>query len=149
VLAAALAVVGPRPGARLRTVLGPVGLADPEKAAGIGRWAGALSDDVVLTSGSAPGSERILRVAELRRACDGGAQVTLRLDRRAAIAEAVGAAGPGDVVAVLGLGALGRLVLDRRGTRPVVREDGTDGRRDRHAGARRARWGAVVRTHRR
>ena len=117
VLAAARAVVGPRPGARLRTVLGPVGLADPEKAAGIGRWAGALSDDVVLTSGSAPGSERILRLAELRRACDGGARVTLRLDRRAAIAEAVGAAGPGDVVTVLGLGALGRMLLDRRGTR--------------------------------
>ena len=47
----------------------------------------------------------------------GGARVTLRLDRRAAIAEAVNAAGPGDLVAVLGLGALGRLLVDRRGTR--------------------------------
>ena len=117
VLEAARALVGERPGARLRTVLGPVGLADPEKAAGIGRWASRLSDDVMLTSGSAPGSERIPRLAELRRACDGGARVTLRLDRRAAIAEAVGAAGPGDVVTVLGLGALGRMLLDRRGTR--------------------------------
>ncbi|MET0684944.1 MAG: Mur ligase family protein [Solirubrobacteraceae bacterium] len=117
VLEAARALVDERPGARLRTVLGPVGLADPEKAAGIGRWASRLSDDVMLTSGSAPGSERIPRLAELRRACDGGARVTLRLDRRAAIAEAVGAAREGDVVAVLGLGALGRLLLDRRGTR--------------------------------
>ena len=127
VLEAARALVDERPGARLRTVLGPVGLADPEKAAGIGRWASRLSDDVMLTSGSAPGSERIPRLAELRRACDGGARVTLRLDRRAAIAEAVGAARDG---------RRRRRARPRRARPPAARPP-------RHAGAaRRPRGGA-------
>jgi UDP-N-acetylmuramyl tripeptide synthase len=38
------------------------------------------------------------------------------LDRRAAIERAIRRAKPGDVVAVLGLGALGRLALDAAGT---------------------------------
>ena len=102
VLAAARAVVGPRPGARLRTVLGPVGLAIARRPRGSALGGSAeRRRRAHLRLGAGVRAHPAPRRAapRVRR----GARATLRLDRRAAIAEAVGAAGPGDVVTVLGL----------------------------------------------
>jgi UDP-N-acetylmuramoyl-L-alanyl-D-glutamate--2,6-diaminopimelate ligase len=113
-------------------VFGAVGLRDAAKARDSGRLVGALSDYLTLTTGTAPGDARIPRLRELLRAArEGayglaresqvveareGAAVEVILDRQAAIEHAVAAARPGDVVAVLGLGALRRLILDAAGT---------------------------------
>ena len=109
--------VSAREGARVLTVFGAVGLRDAEKARESGRLARALSDHLILTTGSAPGDPRILRLAELRRAARAGGSMEVVLDRRAAIRRAIEAARPGDVVATLGLGALQRITLDAAGTR--------------------------------
>jgi UDP-N-acetylmuramoyl-L-alanyl-D-glutamate--2,6-diaminopimelate ligase len=114
-LSAARAVTNAR-GTMLRTVFGPVGLPDPPKARGCAEAAAALSDQLVLTTGSAPRSHRILRLRELRDAARFAGRADLVLDRRAAIARVVTAARPGDVVAVLGLGALSRMFVDTAGT---------------------------------
>jgi UDP-N-acetylmuramoyl-L-alanyl-D-glutamate--2,6-diaminopimelate ligase len=115
-LEAARAITDARSGARLRAVFGAVGVPDPDKAAGCGSMVRALADHVVFTTGSAPGGPRVPRLLELVRADGAGAELELALDRRKAIRRAVEAARPGDVVAVLGLGALGRQTLDARGT---------------------------------
>jgi UDP-N-acetylmuramoyl-L-alanyl-D-glutamate--2,6-diaminopimelate ligase len=114
-LSAARAVTNAR-GTMLRTVFGPVGLPDPPKARGCAEAAAALSDQLVLTTGSAPRSHRILRLRELRDAARFAGRADLVLDRRTAIARVVTAARPGDVVAVLGLGALSRMFVDTAGT---------------------------------
>jgi UDP-N-acetylmuramoyl-L-alanyl-D-glutamate--2,6-diaminopimelate ligase len=103
-------------GSALRTVFGAVGLPDPPKAQGCGEAVGALSDHLVLTTGSAPRSPRIERLRELRDAAQSAPRVDIVLDRRKAIERAILAAAPGDVVAILGLGALTRLILDAVGT---------------------------------
>jgi UDP-N-acetylmuramoyl-L-alanyl-D-glutamate--2,6-diaminopimelate ligase len=127
-LEAVRAVVDIREGAALRTVFGAVGLRDPEKARESARLARALSDHLILTTGSAPRDPRIQRLAELREAASAGGVLEVVLERRAGIERAIAAAAPGDVVVVLGLGALQRLVLDAAGTtapnddRQVVRE---------------------------
>jgi UDP-N-acetylmuramoyl-L-alanyl-D-glutamate--2,6-diaminopimelate ligase len=127
-LATARRVVDAREDATLRTVFGAVGLRDREKAQESGRVAGELSDHLVLTTGSAPRGPRVVRLAELRRAGDSGAEVETVLERRAAIERAIARAQPGDVIVVLGLGALQRIVLDAAGTvmpnddRQMVRE---------------------------
>ena len=113
-LSAARAVTSARRSA-LRTVFGAVGLPDPPKAQGCAEAARALSDQLVLTSGSAPRSPRILRLRELRDAARAIGPVEIRLERRDAIAHAIASARPGDVVAVLGLGALRRMALDASG----------------------------------
>ncbi len=126
-LATARRVVDAREDATLRTVFGAVGLRDREKARESARVAGELSDHLLLTTGSAPRDPRVVRLAELRRAA-GGAEVETVLERRAAIERAIACAQPGDVVVVLGLGALRRIVLDAAGTiqpnddRQTVRE---------------------------
>lgn len=134
VLEAGRAVADAR-GGRLHAVLGPVGLADPPKARGIAAAASTLSDRLTLTTGSAPRDERILRIQELRAACTGPATVDVRLDRRAAIGAAIAQAGSSDLVAILGIGALKRLILDRAGT--VLPHDD---RQAAHAGLRSAGW---------
>jgi UDP-N-acetylmuramoyl-L-alanyl-D-glutamate--2,6-diaminopimelate ligase len=117
VLRTARAIVERRPNAALRTVFGAVGLHDPAKASASGRIAAELSDHLILTTGSAPRDARVPRLQELIRAAEGRrAEVEVVLERRAAIERAVATAEPGDAVAVLGLGALQRLVLDRAGT---------------------------------
>ena len=103
-------------GTTLHTVFGAVGLPDPAKAAGCAKAARQTSDQLILTTGSAPRSSRILRLGELRDASRKIGPVTLVLDRRRAIARALRAAAPGDIVAILGLGALRYQVLDARGT---------------------------------
>jgi UDP-N-acetylmuramoyl-L-alanyl-D-glutamate--2,6-diaminopimelate ligase len=129
VLQTARAIVGTREDAGLRAVFGAVGLRDPEKARASGRLLGALSDHLILTTGSAPRDPRIVRLGELRCAASGGgAMVETVLERPAAIERAIAAARAGDVVVVLGLGALQRMVIDAAGTvcpnddRQVVRE---------------------------
>jgi UDP-N-acetylmuramoyl-L-alanyl-D-glutamate--2,6-diaminopimelate ligase len=114
--------------ALVRTVFGAVGLRDVEKAKQSGRLAGALSDQLILTTGSAPREARIPRLQELRRAALKEGRVEVILERPAAIRHAIASARPGDVVAILGLGALGRQVVDAAGTalanddRQVVRD---------------------------
>jgi UDP-N-acetylmuramoyl-L-alanyl-D-glutamate--2,6-diaminopimelate ligase len=115
VLATAQAIVRRR-GLRLRTVFGPVGLPDPPKATGCAAALAAFSDHVILTTGSAPRSPRVLRIKELNDVIKGRIAIEIVLSRRAAIARAIAAARAGDIVAVLGLGALGRQIVDARGT---------------------------------
>jgi UDP-N-acetylmuramoylalanine-D-glutamate ligase len=127
-LQTARAVVSTRDGAALRTVFGAVGLRDTEKARESVHLARELSDHLILTTGSAPRDPRILRLEELRRAAMSGGVMETVLERRSAIERAIAAAAPGDLVAVLGLGALQRMVVDAAGTicphddRQVVRE---------------------------
>jgi UDP-N-acetylmuramoyl-L-alanyl-D-glutamate--2,6-diaminopimelate ligase len=99
-------------GTALRTVFGAVGLSDPPKARGCAEAAATLSDQLILTTGSAPGSPRILRLQELYEAARPARRIELVLDRHCAIQRAISAARPGDVVAILGLGALNRLTMD-------------------------------------
>ncbi len=109
-------VIAEREAGAVRTVFGAVGLPDPVKAKASARVLSDLSDELILTTGSAPQSSRVLRLAELRRAAVGGARLTVVLERKAAIERTICAAEPGDVVAILGLGALGRLIVDAAGT---------------------------------
>jgi UDP-N-acetylmuramoyl-L-alanyl-D-glutamate--2,6-diaminopimelate ligase len=115
VLRAIRSVLRARGCGRLRAVFGAVGLRDPSKARASARVLAHLSDHLILTTGSAPRDHRILRLRELARAARNAARMELVLDRPAAIARALAAAHPGDVVAVLGLGALRRQVLDATG----------------------------------
>jgi UDP-N-acetylmuramoyl-L-alanyl-D-glutamate--2,6-diaminopimelate ligase len=123
----ARAVADSRGGA-LRAVYGATGRGDPAKARRVGGLARALSDHLILTTGTIPNETRITRLGELRQAATKGGVLELVLDRREAIERAVAVAQPGDVVAVLGLGALAYQVLDVAGTtcpfddRQVVRE---------------------------
>jgi UDP-N-acetylmuramoyl-L-alanyl-D-glutamate--2,6-diaminopimelate ligase len=126
-LETARAVTDARGGA-LRAVYGATGRGDPAKARRVGGLARELSDHLILTTGTIPSESRITRLGELRRAATKGGVLELVLDRREAIERVVAAAQPGDVVVVLGLGALGYQVLDAAGTtwpfddRQVVRE---------------------------
>jgi UDP-N-acetylmuramoyl-L-alanyl-D-glutamate--2,6-diaminopimelate ligase len=113
-LGAARAVTSAR-GTMLRTVIGAVGPPDTPRTRGCGEAAAALSDQLILTTGS-PRSPRILRLRELRDAARCAGRVDIILDRRRAIERAVAAARPGDVVAILGLGALQQLMIDPAGT---------------------------------
>jgi len=114
-LQAAHAVTTAR-GSTLRTVFGAVGLPDPPKARGCGEAAAAFSDQLILTTGTAPRSPRIVRMRELLDAARSTCHIDLVLDRRKAIEKAIAQARAGDVVAILGLGALNRLILDASGT---------------------------------
>lgn len=105
-----------RRGSRLHTIFGPVGLPDLPKAAGCASAIASLSDHVVLTTGSAPRSARILRIKELLDMIKGRCEVDILLSRRTAIERAINTARPGDIVAILGIGALTRLIIDARGT---------------------------------
>ncbi|HXQ00900.1 MAG TPA: Mur ligase family protein [Solirubrobacteraceae bacterium] len=116
-LETARAVIAGRDGAALRAVFGPTGAFEAGKEREIGRLAGTLSDHLILTTGTLNYDARVVRLEELRAAASGGgAAVEIELDRRAAIERAIAAARPGDVVALLGLGALERLVMDTVGT---------------------------------
>ena len=91
-----------------------MGVPDAPKARGCAQAAAALSNHLVLTTGSAPRSFRIVRLRNLRDFA--GRPAEMVLDRKEAIAHAITAARPGDVVAILGLGALKRMTLDAAGT---------------------------------
>ena len=115
VLSTANAIVRRR-GSRLHTIFGPVGLPDQPKAAGCAAALAQFSDHIILTTGSAPRSARVLRIKELLdlvRTCNG---VEIVLSRRGAIEKGIRAACSGDIVLILGIGALGRLIIDALGT---------------------------------
>ena len=115
VLSAAKAIVQQRD-SRLLTIFGPVGLPDPAKAIGCATAIAAFSDHIVLTTGSAPRSGRILRIKELLDVIRGQTPVEIVLSRSATIERGILAAQPGDIVAILGIGALRRLIIDAQGT---------------------------------
>lgn len=116
-LLAARGAMRTRSGARLLTVFGAVGLNEPRKAMASGRIVREASDHVIFTTGTAPGAPRLVRLAELLRGATHGGSVEIVLERGKAIRRAVAEARPGDVVAVLGLGAVRRQILDAAGTR--------------------------------
>ena len=113
VLATAQAIVRRR-GSRLRTVFGPLGVPDLPKATGCATALAAFSDHVILTTGSM--RPRVVRIKELNDVIKGRTAVEIVLSRRAAIARAIAAACAGDIVAVLGFGALCLRIVDARGT---------------------------------
>jgi UDP-N-acetylmuramoyl-L-alanyl-D-glutamate--2,6-diaminopimelate ligase len=118
-LETARAAIDTRGGGALHTVFGAIGAHHAKKAREIGSTARALSDHLILTTGTLigdPGDPRLVRLSELRRAATSGGVLEVVLDRREAIEHAIASARPGDVVAVLGVGALPCLVLDAAGT---------------------------------
>ena len=89
---------------RLLVVFGCGGDRDRTKRPAMGETAARLADVVVVTSDN-PRSEDPAAIAEaVREGAAGPGSVTIELDRRAAIATALSAAGPGDVVVVAGKG---------------------------------------------
>ena len=79
----------------LRTVFGAVGLPDPPKARACAEIARLLSDELILTTGAAPRSPRILRLRELRDAALAIGPVQIVLERGQAIKSAIASARPG------------------------------------------------------
>ena len=104
-LAAAVATAsGLRPHGRVHLVLGARGARDRWKRQGLGGAARA-ADEVWLTNEGSHGEDPAAIIAELAVGLIGSdSRVQTVLDRRAAITEAVDAAGPDDVVLVVGRG---------------------------------------------
>ncbi|HEU5240402.1 MAG TPA: UDP-N-acetylmuramoyl-L-alanyl-D-glutamate--2,6-diaminopimelate ligase [Ornithinibacter sp.] len=102
---AALATLRPLTGGRVIVVLGAGGDRDPGKRPIMGEIAARLADVLVVTDDNPrtedPGA---IRQALLSGATGGGAEVVEVGDRRLAIREAVGRAGPDDIVLVAGKG---------------------------------------------
>jgi UDP-N-acetylmuramoyl-L-alanyl-D-glutamate--2,6-diaminopimelate ligase len=104
-VAAALATLRPLTEGRLIVVLGAGGDRDPGKRAEMGRLAAEGADLLVVTDDN-PRSEdpAAIRASILDGTSGGRAEVAEIGDRRAAIAEALHRAGPGDVVLIAGKG---------------------------------------------
>jgi UDP-N-acetylmuramoylalanine-D-glutamate ligase len=116
VLATARAVVRPR-GGRLVTVLAIVGRAGPLTGRDVGGVARERSDHLILSGTSYRGEPRLVTLAQLAagaRDARGGI-LEIVIDRRLAIARALAAARPGDLVAILGRGPSVREATDTRG----------------------------------
>lgn len=116
---------------RLMIVAGAAGSVDPSKRAAMGRAARALADHLIVTAGNPRGEDPRRLVADvLQGALAGsGGTVATETDRRAAIGGALSMALPGDVVLILGRGAMTRLIQTPWGDGPpfddrqVVREE--------------------------
>jgi UDP-N-acetylmuramoylalanine-D-glutamate ligase len=116
VLTAARAIIEQR-GGRLVAVVAIVGRAGPLTGREVGRVARERCDHLILSGTSYRGEPRMVTLAALNagaRTAD-GAEVEIVIDRREAIARAMAAAGPGDLVAILGRGATSREATDLRG----------------------------------
>ncbi len=102
---AALATLRPLTDGRVIVVLGAGGDRDPGKRPIMGEIAARLADVLVVTDDN-PRTEdpAAIRQALLSGVASGGAEVVEIGDRRLAIREAVGRAGPGDIVLVAGKG---------------------------------------------
>jgi UDP-N-acetylmuramoyl-L-alanyl-D-glutamate--2,6-diaminopimelate ligase len=89
---------------RVHVVFGCGGDRDKGKRPVMGRIAAALADDVIVTSDNprSEDAEQILR--EIMAGVPAGTEATALVDRRAAIAKALGRARPGDVVLIAGKG---------------------------------------------
>lgn len=85
-------------------VFGCGGDRDREKRPMMGSIATRFADMAVLTSDNPRSEDPLAIIEEVRAGCDGSAQLIVEVDRRHAIADALGAAGPGDVVIVAGKG---------------------------------------------
>ncbi len=114
---------GMRTGGRLRTVLGVSGVAGSGMKR-MGATARRLSDDLVLTT--APYLKRppllVLRALKSGAQSTDGAALEVVLDRREAIAAAVGRAAEGDAVVIVGRGSEQYLVADPHGP-PIAFDD--------------------------
>ena len=104
-------------GGRLLTVLAIVGRAGPATGADVAALARERSDHLVLSGTSYRGEPRLVtleRMAVGARAAAGGS-LEVVIDRRDAIARAMAAAGPGDLVLILGRGPTAHEATDARG----------------------------------
>jgi UDP-N-acetylmuramoyl-L-alanyl-D-glutamate--2,6-diaminopimelate ligase len=117
-------------GGRVLTVLCLLGRTAPFIGAEVGAVARRLSDHLILCGSSYRGEPRLVALAALldgARPAEGG-QLEIVVDRRAAIARALAAARPGDLVMIVGRGPITREATDWRGgfveldDRQVVRE---------------------------
>jgi UDP-N-acetylmuramoyl-L-alanyl-D-glutamate--2,6-diaminopimelate ligase len=89
---------------RVVVVFGAGGDKDREKRPAMGEVAARLADVVVLTSDNPRSEDPVSVVEAVRAGATGSAKVLVEVDRRAAIALALGEARPGDVVVVAGKG---------------------------------------------
>ncbi|HMI81242.1 MAG TPA: Mur ligase family protein [Solirubrobacterales bacterium] len=104
-------------GGRLLTVLSVMGRSAPIIGRESGQLARELSDHLVLSAASYRGEPRIVALAALAAGARAGRGGTLEIaiDRREAIARALAAARPGDLVALLGRGPTVHEATDLRG----------------------------------
>jgi UDP-N-acetylmuramoyl-L-alanyl-D-glutamate--2,6-diaminopimelate ligase len=89
---------------RLIAVFGAGGDRDRDKRPKMGRAGAELSDLAVVTSDNPRSEDPQAIVAEVVAGTGGSADVEVEVDRRAAIALALGRAGPGDTVVIAGKG---------------------------------------------
>jgi UDP-N-acetylmuramoyl-L-alanyl-D-glutamate--2,6-diaminopimelate ligase len=89
---------------RLISVFGAGGDRDRDKRPKMGRAGAALSDLAIVTSDNPRSEDPERIVAEVAAGAAGGAEVEIEVDRRAAIALALGRARPGDTVVIAGKG---------------------------------------------
>lgn len=113
---------------RVITVFGCGGDRDPDKRPLMGEVAGRLSDVAVLTSDNPRSEDPVGIILQVRDGLEGTqAQVHVEVERRAAIAQALGLARPGDTVLVAGKGHENyQIFADRTihfDDREVVREE--------------------------
>jgi UDP-N-acetylmuramoyl-L-alanyl-D-glutamate--2,6-diaminopimelate ligase len=89
---------------RLISVFGAGGDRDRDKRPKMGRAGAELSDLAILTSDNPRSEDPATIVAEVAAGAQGGAEVEVEVDRRAAIALALRRAAPGDTVVIAGKG---------------------------------------------
>jgi UDP-N-acetylmuramoyl-L-alanyl-D-glutamate--2,6-diaminopimelate ligase len=92
------------PAGRVISVFGAGGDRDRDKRPKMGRAGAELSDLAVVTSDNPRSEEPAAIVAEVAAGAEGAAELAVEVDRRAAIALALGRAGPGDTVVIAGKG---------------------------------------------
>jgi UDP-N-acetylmuramoyl-L-alanyl-D-glutamate--2,6-diaminopimelate ligase len=91
-------------GGRLLVVFGAGGDRDRDKRPLMGQAATRLADVAVLTSDNPRHEDPLAIIRDVEAGCDGGAELIVEPDRRAAIAIALSLARAGDVVVVAGKG---------------------------------------------
>lgn len=117
VLLALRTLVSERPSSRLHAVISASGVHSRGIRRPMGVAAGTLADHVIVTEGNPRGDPAIETAGPLVAGArsTGNRAVEFVPRRRAAIEIAVAAARPGDVVAILGRGAMPRLITDLSG----------------------------------
>src|SRR5690606_38698625 len=95
---------GATDGGRVLLVVGAGGDRDASKRPEMGEVAARLADRVVLTSDNPRGEDPLAIIDAIRSGMPASADVTVEPDRATAIARAIDAAQPGDVVLVAGKG---------------------------------------------
>jgi UDP-N-acetylmuramoyl-L-alanyl-D-glutamate--2,6-diaminopimelate ligase len=89
---------------RVISVFGAGGDRDRDKRPKMGRAGAKLSDLAVITSDNPRSEDPEAIVAEVAAGAEGAAELEILVDRRAAIALALGRAAPGDIVVIAGKG---------------------------------------------